>query len=150
MGLQPLSGWRPTSLRAPICPVVESIRLTVAAGFEHKRAYLSFQEYFERLRTEAERWGKLYGSRPGAPSVAQVDLGAGAIGGKDSMSGSFEDEAGELNVPPTRSTSPSPWARPPAPSLARVQGLTHRVAPHRPRHLWRGTTARRSAAARRV
>ncbi len=33
--------------------------------------------------------------------MAQVDLGAGAIGGKDSMSGSFEDEAGELNVPPT-------------------------------------------------
>ena len=38
--------------------VVESIAKLVAAGFEHKRAYLSFQEYFERLRTEAERWGK--------------------------------------------------------------------------------------------
>ena len=79
--------------------VVESIAKLVAAGFEHKRAYLSFQEYFERLRTEAERWGKpmaavLAPYGPGRP-------GAGAIGGKDSMSGSFEDEAGELNVPPT-------------------------------------------------
>ena len=79
--------------------MVESIAKLVAAGFEHKRAYLSFQEYFERLRTEAERWGK-----PRQPSWAPYGPGrpgAGAIGGKDSMSGSFEDEAGELNVPPT-------------------------------------------------
>ena len=75
--------------------VVESIAKLVAAGFEHKRAYLSFQEYFERLRTEAERWGKPTAAVLGA-LMAQVDLGAGAIGGKDSMSGSFEDEAGEL------------------------------------------------------
>ncbi|MBS5234736.1 MAG: phosphoribosylformylglycinamidine synthase, partial [Collinsella sp.] len=70
--------------------VVESIAKLVAAGFEHKRAYLSFQEYFERLRTEAERWGKPTAAVLGA-LMAQVDLGAGAIGGKDSMSGSFED-----------------------------------------------------------
>ena len=67
--------------------VVESIAKLVAAGFEHKRAYLSFQEYFERLRTEAERWGKPMAAVLGA-LMAQVDLGAGAIGGKDSMSGS--------------------------------------------------------------
>ena len=73
--------------------VVESIAKLVAAGFEHKRAYLSFQEYFERLRTEAERWGKPTAAVLGA-LMAQVDLGAGAIGGKDSMSGSFEDETG--------------------------------------------------------
>lgn len=47
--------------------VVESIAKLVAAGFEHKRAYLSFQEYFERLRTEAERCGQAHGSRPGRP-----------------------------------------------------------------------------------
>ncbi|MFR7732563.1 MAG: hypothetical protein ACLU7D_03850 [Collinsella sp.] len=79
--------------------VVESIAKLVAAGFEHKRAYLSFQEYFERLRTEAERWGKPTAAVLGA-LMAQVDLGAGAIGGKDSMSGSFEDETGG-HVPPT-------------------------------------------------
>ena len=45
--------------------VVESIAKLVAAGFEHKRAYLSFQEYFERLRTEAERWAS-HGSVLGA------------------------------------------------------------------------------------
>ena len=80
--------------------VVESISKLVAAGFAHRDAYLSFQEYFERLRTEPERWGKPMAAVLGA-LMAQMDLGAGAIGGKDSMSGSFEDAEGELNVPPT-------------------------------------------------
>ena len=80
--------------------VVESISKLVAAGFCHRDAYLSFQEYFERLRTEPERWGKPMAAVLGA-LMAQMDLGAGAIGGKDSMSGSFEDAEGELNVPPT-------------------------------------------------
>ena len=47
--------------------VVESIAKLVAAGFEHKRTYLSFQEYFERLRTEAERWGKPMAAVLGCP-----------------------------------------------------------------------------------
>ena len=76
--------------------VVESLARLVATGFEHERAYLSFQEYFERLRDVPERWGKPMAAVLGA-LMAQVDLGAGAIGGKDSMSGSFED----LDVPPT-------------------------------------------------
>ena len=76
--------------------VVESISKLVAAGFAHRDAYLSFQEYFERLRTEPERWGKPMAAVLGA-LMAQVDLGIGSIGGKDSMSGSFED----LDVPPT-------------------------------------------------
>ena len=80
--------------------VVESLAKLVATGFDHKRAYLSFQEYFERLRDVPERWGKPLSAVLGA-LMAQVDLGVGAIGGKDSMSGSFEDEDGELNVPPT-------------------------------------------------
>ena len=106
--------------------VVESIAKLVAAGFEHKRAYLSFQEYFERLRTEAERWGKPMAAVLGA-LMAQVDLGAGAIGGKDSMSGSFEDEAGELNVPPTLisfAVAVGKAARAVSPEF---KGLTHRV-----------------------
>ena len=76
--------------------VVESLSKLVAAGFEHEEAYLSFQEYFEKLRDEPERWGKPMAAALGA-LMAQIDLGAGAIGGKDSMSGTFE----QLDVPPT-------------------------------------------------
>ena len=80
--------------------VVESVSKLVAAGFSRKRAYLSFQEYFERMREVPERWGKPMAAVLGALE-AQVDLGVGAIGGKDSMSGSFEQDGQELNVPPT-------------------------------------------------
>ena len=76
--------------------VAESISRLVASGFGHKDVYLSFQEYFERLRTSPERWGKPFAALLGALK-AQIDFGAAAIGGKDSMSGSFE----ELDVPPT-------------------------------------------------
>ena len=82
--------------RGAYLSVVESIARLVAAGFDHTAAYLSFQEYFERLRDVPERWGKPVAAVLGA-LMAQIDLGAGAIGGKDSMSGSFED----LDVPPT-------------------------------------------------
>ena len=76
--------------------VVESVSKMVATGFDHDKLYLTFQEYFERLRTEPERWGKPTAAVLGA-LAAQLDLGIGSIGGKDSMSGSFED----LDVPPT-------------------------------------------------
>ena len=76
--------------------VVESVSRMVAAGFEHKSLYLTFQEYFEKLRDNPSRWGKPTAALLGS-LMAQVDLGIGSIGGKDSMSGSFE----ELDVPPT-------------------------------------------------
>ncbi|MEA5019828.1 MAG: phosphoribosylformylglycinamidine synthase [Gordonibacter sp.] len=76
--------------------VVESVAKLVSAGFLRKDMYLTFQEYFERLRDEAERWGKPSAAVLGA-LMAQIDLGVGSIGGKDSMSGSFE----KLDVPPT-------------------------------------------------
>ena len=76
--------------------VVESVAKLVATGFAHESVYLSFQEYFEKLRDEPERWGKPVAAVLGA-LMAQIDLGVGAIGGKDSMSGSFES----LDVPPT-------------------------------------------------
>ncbi|KXB61489.1 phosphoribosylformylglycinamidine synthase [Olsenella sp. DNF00959] len=76
--------------------VVESLCRLVAAGLRRQDAYLTFQEYFERLRDVPERWGKPVAALLGA-LMAQADLGVGAIGGKDSMSGSFED----LDVPPT-------------------------------------------------
>ena len=76
--------------------VVESVAKLVAAGFAREDTYLTFQEYFGSLRDVPERWGKPAASLLGA-LMAQVDLGVGSIGGKDSMSGSFED----LDVPPT-------------------------------------------------
>ena len=82
--------------RGAYLSVVESVAKLIATGFSRKTMYLSFQEYFEKLRDEAERWGKPVAAVLGA-LMAQVDLGVGAIGGKDSMSGSFED----LDVPPT-------------------------------------------------
>ena len=76
--------------------VVESVCRLVASGFAKKDMYLTFQEYFGKLRNVPERWGMPAGSLLGA-LMAQVDLGVGAIGGKDSMSGSFDN----LDVPPT-------------------------------------------------
>ncbi|MBQ0072048.1 MAG: phosphoribosylformylglycinamidine synthase, partial [Spirochaetales bacterium] len=76
--------------------VVESVAKLVATGAEFKDVYLTFQEYFEKLRKEPKRWGKPLAALLGALK-AQLELGVGAIGGKDSMSGSFET----LDVPPT-------------------------------------------------
>ncbi|MBR5480057.1 MAG: phosphoribosylformylglycinamidine synthase [Clostridia bacterium] len=76
--------------------VVESVAKLVAAGCDYRTSYLTFQEYFERLREDATRWGKPFAALLGGFN-AQVELGIGAIGGKDSMSGSFMD----MDVPPT-------------------------------------------------
>ena len=76
--------------------VTISIAKLVAAGADYQRAYLTLQEYFEKLRDEPMRWGKPFAALLGALS-AQLDYGCAAIGGKDSMSGSFL----ELDVPPT-------------------------------------------------
>ena len=76
--------------------VVESVCKLIATGAEFKDVYLTFQEYFERLGNDSKRWGKPLAALLGA-FKAQLELGIGSIGGKDSMSGSFED----LDVPPT-------------------------------------------------
>ena len=76
--------------------VIESVAKLIATGASFGDVYLSFQEYFESPRQDPERWGKPLSALLGA-FEAQVSLGIGAIGGKDSMSGSFED----LDVPPT-------------------------------------------------
>ncbi len=76
--------------------VYNSVAKLVAAGADYKKAYLTLQEFFEKLRNEPARWGKPFAALLGAMD-AQLELGAGAIGGKDSMSGSFMD----LDVPPT-------------------------------------------------
>jgi phosphoribosylformylglycinamidine synthase len=76
--------------------VVSSVSKLVAAGCDPDTVYLTFQEYFERLRREPLRWGKPLSALLGALD-AQLDLELAAIGGKDSMSGSFND----LDVPPS-------------------------------------------------
>ena len=76
--------------------VLTSMAKLVAAGCDPKAAYASFQEYFEKLRDEPARWGKPFAALLGA-LTAQLGLGVAAIGGKDSMSGSFLD----MDVPPT-------------------------------------------------
>ena len=82
--------------RGAYLAVVESITKLVCAGFRHKDMYLTFQEYFEHLGDAPERWGKPMAALLGALD-AQMGLGIASIGGKDSMSGSFEG----LDVPPT-------------------------------------------------
>ena len=76
--------------------VIESVSKLVATGAEFKDVYLTFQEYFERLNKDEKRWGKPLAALLGALK-AQTELKTAAIGGKDSMSGSFES----LDVPPT-------------------------------------------------
>ena len=76
--------------------VVESASKLVATGAEYKDVYLTFQEYFEKPGKDPKRWGKPLSALLGAYK-AQMELGIAAIGGKDSMSGSFE----KLDVPPT-------------------------------------------------
>mgnify|MGYP000768570335 FL=1 len=76
--------------------VIESVSKLVATGAEFKDVYLTFQEYFERLNKDEKRWGKPLVALLGALK-AQTELKTAAIGGKDSMSGSFEN----LDVPPT-------------------------------------------------
>ncbi len=76
--------------------VVESVCKLIATGARFEDVYLTFQEYFERLGKDPARWGKPLSALLGA-FKAQKELGIGSIGGKDSMSGSFES----LDVPPT-------------------------------------------------
>ncbi len=76
--------------------VVESVCKLIASGASFEDVYLTFQEYFERPGKDGSRWGKPLAALLGA-FKAQMELGIGSIGGKDSMSGSFEN----LDVPPT-------------------------------------------------
>ena len=76
--------------------VIESVSKLIATGASFEDVYLTFQEYFERLGKDPKRWGKPLAALLGA-FKAQINLGIGSIGGKDSMSGSFE----KLDVPPT-------------------------------------------------
>jgi len=76
--------------------VIHSIAKAVAMGADYRNIRLTFQEYFEKLNKEPEKWGKALSALLGAYKV-QHELNVPAIGGKDSMSGTFKD----MNVPPT-------------------------------------------------
>ncbi|RKD29040.1 phosphoribosylformylglycinamidine synthase [Thermohalobacter berrensis] len=89
-----LSKWSP--FHGAMYSVLHSIAKVVAIGGRHKKVRLTLQEYFEKLGKDKEKWGKPFSALLGAFYV-QKSLGIPAIGGKDSMSGTFED----LNVPPT-------------------------------------------------
>ena len=79
-----------------VSAVVSSVAKVVATGGKYEQCWLTFQEYFERTKNDPDRWGQPMSALLGAYK-AQIALGCGSIGGKDSMSGTFE----EIDVPPT-------------------------------------------------
>ncbi|MDP3386944.1 MAG: phosphoribosylformylglycinamidine synthase [Eubacteriales bacterium] len=89
-----LSTWSP--YHGAQYAVIHSLAKVVATGGDYRKARLTLQEYFEKLNDNEEKWGKPFSALLGAFS-AQIGLGVPAIGGKDSMSGTFKD----LHVPPT-------------------------------------------------
>ncbi|MEY8762239.1 MULTISPECIES: phosphoribosylformylglycinamidine synthase [Clostridium] len=89
-----IAKWSP--FHSAVYAVLESVARVVCAGGELDSIKLTFQEYFEKLGKDPFKWGKPLAALLGA-LYAQKDLGVAAIGGKDSMSGSFKD----MNVPPT-------------------------------------------------
>ena len=89
-----LSSWSP--YHGAVYAVVESVARIVAAGGDYKKIRFTFQEYFRRMSEEPKRWSQPFAALLGAYS-AQMGFGLPSIGGKDSMSGSFN----EIDVPPT-------------------------------------------------
>ena len=94
-----LSSWSP--YHGAVYAVIDSVAKIVAAGADYSGIRLSFQEYFKRMTQDAKRWGQPVAALLGALD-AQLNMGLPAIGGKDSMSGTFDTSDGrEINVPPT-------------------------------------------------
>ncbi len=94
-GFEPkLSSWSP--YHGAIYAVLESVSRIVAAGGDHEKIHFTYQEYFKRMTEDPKRWSQPFTALLGAYQ-AQMGLGLASIGGKDSMSGSFN----EIDVPPT-------------------------------------------------
>ena len=89
-----LSSWSP--YHGAIYAVTESIAKIVAAGGDYQKIRFTFQEYFRRMTEDPKRWSQPFAALLGAYS-AQIGYGLPSIGGKDSMSGTFQD----IDVPPT-------------------------------------------------
>ena len=93
-----LSSWSP--YHGAVYAVVSSVAKIVAASGDYSRIRFTFQEYFRRMNENPSRWSQPFSALLGAYS-AQLGFGLPSIGGKDSMSGTFDTEDGEINVPPT-------------------------------------------------
>ena len=94
-----LSSWSP--YHGAVYAVVSSVAKIVASGGDYSKIRFTFQEYFKRMTEDPARWGTPFAALLGAYN-AQLGFGLPSIGGKDSMSGTFNDEQhGEINVPPT-------------------------------------------------
>ena len=94
-----LSSWSP--YHGAVYAVVSSVAKIVAAGGDFSKIRFTFQEYFQRMTADPARWSQPFSALLGAYQ-AQLGFGLPSIGGKDSMSGTFDDAAhGEINVPPT-------------------------------------------------
>ncbi len=89
-----LSSWSP--YHGAIYAVIESVAKIVASGGDYRKIRFTFQEYFRRMTEDPHRWSQPFAALLGAYS-AQLGLGLPSIGGKDSMSGTFD----EIDVPPT-------------------------------------------------
>ena len=93
-----LSSWSP--YHGAVYAVVSSIAKIAAAGGDYRKIRFTFQEYFRRMSADPARWSQPFAALLGAYS-AQMGFGLPSIGGKDSMSGTFDAEQGEIDVPPT-------------------------------------------------
>ena len=89
-----LSSWSP--YHGAVYAVTESVAKIVASGGDHSKIRFTFQEYFRRMTEDPKRWSQPFASLLGA-YAAQIGFGLPSIGGKDSMSGTFQD----IDVPPT-------------------------------------------------
>ena len=89
-----LSSWSP--YHGAVYAVVESVAKIVAAGGDYRKIRFTFQEYFRRMTEDPKRWSQPFAALLGA-YAAQIGFGLPSIGGKDSMSGTFQD----IDVPPT-------------------------------------------------
>ncbi len=93
-----LSSWSP--YHGAIYAVTESIAKVIASGGAFEKLHFTFQEFFRRMSRDPKRWSQPFAALLGAYD-AQIGYGIASIGGKDSMSGTFEDKGRDIDVPPT-------------------------------------------------
>ncbi len=93
-----LSSWSP--YHGAIYAVTQSIAKIIAGGGTYDRLHFTFQEFFRRMSMEPTRWSQPFAALLGAYD-AQIGYGIASIGGKDSMSGTYEDKGKDIDVPPT-------------------------------------------------
>ena len=93
-----LSSWSP--YHGAVYAVTESIAKIIASGGSFEKLHFTFQEFFRRMSMDPKRWSQPFAALLGAYD-AQIGYGIASIGGKDSMSGTYEDKGHDIDVPPT-------------------------------------------------